>query len=71
MVRIWAIAFGMLVGVGAVSAADPAPEEKTGIKVGQRAPAFELEDQAGRKRSLSDLLAKDPVALVFYRSASW
>ena len=49
----------------------PAPEEQTGLKVGEKAPGFTLKDQAGRERSLDDLLKKGKVALVFYRSASW
>ncbi len=49
----------------------PAPEEQTGMKVGEKAPKFTLKDQAGRERSLDDLLEKGKVALVFYRSADW
>ena len=71
MVRLWAITFGLFIGAGVASAADPAPEEKTGIKVGDKAPEFKLKDQAGEERTLSALLKDGPVALVFYRSASW
>lgn len=49
----------------------PAPEEQTGLKVGEKAPKFTLEDQEGKKRSLDELLSKGKVALVFYRSADW
>ena len=71
MFRVWAIAFGLLMGAGVASAADPAPKEKTGIDVGEKAPEFKLKDQAGEERALSALLKDGPVALVFYRSASW
>ena len=71
MFRGWAITFGFLIGAGVVSAADPAPDEKTGIKVGEKAPEFKLKDQAGEERALSAMLKDGPVALVFYRSASW
>jgi cytochrome oxidase Cu insertion factor (SCO1/SenC/PrrC family) len=72
MARVWAIAIGVLVGgAGVVRAADPAPDEKTGIKVGEKAPGFKLKDQAGEERELSALLKDGPVALVFYRSAGW
>ena len=37
MNRFWGVAFGLLVGAGAVLAADPAPDEKTGLKVGEKA----------------------------------
>jgi cytochrome oxidase Cu insertion factor (SCO1/SenC/PrrC family) len=51
--------------------AKPAPEERTGPRVGERAPRFTLKDQEGQGRSLDDLLKKGKVALVFYRSADW
>ena len=49
----------------------PAPEEQTGLKVGEKAPKFTLKDQEDKERSLDDLLKKGKVALVFYRSADW
>jgi cytochrome oxidase Cu insertion factor (SCO1/SenC/PrrC family) len=53
-----------------VRAADET-DPRTGIKVGQKAPAFELEDQQGKEHSLAELLGGGKVALVFYRSARW
>jgi cytochrome oxidase Cu insertion factor (SCO1/SenC/PrrC family) len=67
--------FGLVAAAGLfvppAIAADP-PEEKTGLKVGEKAPKFTLKDQAGQERKLDDFL-KDgtTVAVVFYRSASW
>ncbi len=61
-------------GVFALAApgrADDAPPERTGIKVGEKAPDFTLTDQAGKQRSLGEFLKNGPVALVFFRSASW
>jgi cytochrome oxidase Cu insertion factor (SCO1/SenC/PrrC family) len=49
----------------------PAPENQTGLKVGEKAPTFALKDQEGKERSLDELLKKGKVALVFYRSADW
>lgn len=64
------VAAGVL--LSSVFAADPAPEEKTGLKVGEKAPKFTLKDQAGKERKLDDFLADGTtVAVVFYRSASW
>jgi cytochrome oxidase Cu insertion factor (SCO1/SenC/PrrC family) len=51
--------------------ADKASEEKTGLKVGVKAPAFTLKDQNGQERTLEEFLKKGKVALVFYRSAGW
>ena len=51
--------------------AKPAPEEQTGLRVGEPAPAFTLKDQEGKERSLDEFLKKGKVALVFYRSADW
>jgi cytochrome oxidase Cu insertion factor (SCO1/SenC/PrrC family) len=49
----------------------PAPEEQTGLKVGETAPKFTLKDQEGHQRSLDEFLKNGKVALVFYRSADW
>ena len=51
--------------------AKPAPDEQTGLKVGEKAPRFTLKDQEGKERSLDEFLGKGKVALVFYRSADW
>ena len=51
--------------------AKPAPEEQTGLKVGEKAPTFTLKDQDAKEISLDALLKKRKVALVFYRSADW
>ena len=53
------------------NAAEAASPEKTGLPVGQKAPAFSLSDQNGKEVSLAALLKSGPVALVFYRSADW
>ena len=37
------------------------------VTVGETAPDFALEDQNGKKVSLSDARGKSPVVLVFYR----
>lgn len=49
----------------------PAPESKTGLKIGSKAPDFALKDQNGKERTLKELCKKGKVALVFYRSAKW
>ena len=51
--------------------AKSAPEEQTGLKVGEPAPKFTLKDQEGRERWLDEFLTKGKVAVVFYRSADW
>ncbi len=71
MMRGWAIVLGLVASATLATAADPAPEDKTGIKVGEKAPDFKLKDQTGVERSLSTMLKDGPVAIVFYRSASW
>jgi len=71
MNRAWGIALGLLVAASASLAANPAQEEKTRPKVGEKAPEFTLLDQTGAERSLTGLLKDGNVALVFYRSASW
>lgn len=70
MNRMLVIGLTLFLGTGVASAADPAPE-KTGLKVGEKAPDFTLKDQAGKEQSLTAMLKVGSVALVFYRSASW
>ncbi len=55
----------------AVAAPKEEPAEETELPVGQQAPGFTLQDQAGREVSLETLLRKGPVAVVFFRSADW
>jgi hypothetical protein len=66
------VAIGLAVVLAAAPgwAADP-PAEKTGLKVGEKAPAFTLKDQAGKERALDEFVKQGKVALVFYRSAAW
>jgi cytochrome oxidase Cu insertion factor (SCO1/SenC/PrrC family) len=74
-IRSMALAAAVLLLAGptahAQGKARPAPEEQTGLKVGEKAPRFTLKDQQGAERSLDELLKKGKVALVFYRSADW
>jgi cytochrome oxidase Cu insertion factor (SCO1/SenC/PrrC family) len=47
--------------------ADGAAKRETPVAVGEPAPDFSLEDQDGRRHSLSAQRGKQPVVLVFYR----
>ena len=60
-----------LATVGTYAEDAKAPEEMTGIKVGEKAPDFTLTNFDGTQHTLSDLTKKSMVALVFYRSANW
>ena len=46
-------------------------DNSPGPIVGERAQAFELQDQHGQLHSLASILASGNVAIVFYRSADW
>ena len=46
-------------------------DESPGLKIGEKAPAFELQDQNGQNCSLAEILKSGSAALVFYRSADW
>jgi hypothetical protein len=60
----------LVLAAGAGRAADP-PAEKSGLKVGEKAPVFALKDQTGKERTLNEFVKAGKVALVFYRSAAW
>lgn len=58
MKRSWKVGMGILVMLGAVSAAE--------VKEGDKAPAFEALDQRGAKVRLADFQGKSAVVLYFY-----
>ena len=54
------------------AAGEVAPDEMTGLKVGEKVPDFKLTDQNGQEISLQDLLdIEGTTVLVFHRSANW
>ena len=54
-----------------LSASVATAQSQVGLAVGEKAPAFSLEDQNGETRSLDSLLGRGKLAIVFYRSADW
>ena len=47
-------------------------KDSPGIAVGEKAPSFQLKDQAGKSTELDSLLKQDRMlAIVFHRSADW
>jgi len=62
---------GLALACGGGRADDKVPDDKTGLPIGAKAPAFTLKDQNGKEHTLEEFLKKGKVALVFYRSASW
>jgi cytochrome oxidase Cu insertion factor (SCO1/SenC/PrrC family) len=74
LIRATLLLAALLLSTAAVRAQDgakAAPEDQTGLKVGEKAPMFVLKDQGGKDRTLDELLKNGKVALVFYRSADW
>jgi cytochrome oxidase Cu insertion factor (SCO1/SenC/PrrC family) len=71
MAPVFALALLAAPSLRAQGQGRPAPEEQTGLKVGEKAPPFALKDQEGKERTLDEFLKKGKVALVFYRSADW
>lgn len=60
-----------LTAVNAFAQEKAASKDMTGIKVGEKAPDFELKAQDGKTYKLSEVAKKGTVALVFFRSADW
>ncbi|HKA38932.1 MAG TPA: redoxin domain-containing protein [Burkholderiales bacterium] len=71
MPRLLAVLLFLSVASAPVGAADPqakgTPKREAPVAVGDLAPDFTLEDQDGRRHSLSAQRGKQPVVLVFYR----
>jgi hypothetical protein len=62
---------GLLVAAVLLPAAAQEKAPPGAATVGTKAPAFTLKDQAGKDRSLEELVKQGPVAVVFHRSAGW
>ncbi len=60
-----------ILAAGHLSTAWSPAAELAGLNVGDKAPGFELKNQAGEAVNLKSLLPAGPVAVVFYRSADW
>jgi cytochrome oxidase Cu insertion factor (SCO1/SenC/PrrC family) len=45
--------------------------QKLGPQIGERIPDFSLTDQHGQTRTLTSLMGKNGLMLVFFRSADW
>ena len=71
LLAVTTLVLAIAVPAMAYEAGDAAPDEMTGIQVGDKVPDFTLKDQNGVEHSLSDLLKEGTVALMFYRSAYW
>jgi len=56
----------MLTGIS-YAKVETIPQRAAPVTVGETAPDFTLEDQNGRKVTLSESRGKNPVVLVFYR----
>ena len=66
------LVIALAVPVMAYETGEAAPDEMTGIKIGEKVPDFTLKDQNGVEQSLAELLKKEgTVALMFFRSAYW
>lgn len=49
----------------------PRVKKELGPKTGSTITEFSLRDQSGNRQETKKLLAKGPLAIVFYRSADW
>ena len=70
-VAMAALLFVAVTTTSACAQGKPAPDDMTGIKVGEKAPDFTLKAHDGKTYTLSEVAKKGTVALVFHRSADW
>jgi hypothetical protein len=54
-------------GIGFSAAAQDMP----GVAVGKSAPTFQARDQFGKEQTISSLMGRNGLLLVFFRSADW
>jgi hypothetical protein len=53
------------IGFGAVA------QDLPGVAVGKSAPTFQARDQFGKEQTISSLMGRNGLVLVFFRSADW
>jgi hypothetical protein len=46
-------------------------EDMPGVAVGKSAPTFQARDQFGKQQTISSLMGRNGLVLVFFRSADW
>lgn len=66
-----ALRIALLVAAAGLAWPAAGASQEVGLRVGDRAPEFTLQDQGGEPRSLRELLKPGPLVIVFYRSADW
>jgi hypothetical protein len=54
-------------GIGFSATAQDMP----GVAVGKSAPTFQARDQFGKEQTISSLMGRNGLVLVFFRSADW
>ena len=57
----------IFLGIGFSAAAQDMP----GVAVGKSAPTFQARDQFGKEQTISSLMGRNGLVLVFFRSADW
>jgi len=57
----------IFLGIGFGAAAQDLP----GVAVGKSAPTFQARDQFGKEQTISSLMGRNGLVLVFFRSADW
>jgi hypothetical protein len=48
-----------------------AAQDMPGVAVGKSAPTFQARDQFGKEQTISSLMGRNGLVLVFFRSADW
>ena len=57
----------IFLGIGSSATAQDLP----GVAVGKSAPTFQARDQFGKEQTISSLMGRNGLVLVFFRSADW
>lgn len=57
----------IFLGIGLSAATQDMP----GVAVGKSAPTFKARDQFGKEQTISSLMGRNGLMLVFFRSADW
>lgn len=66
---LWFLGIGVVIAIILFALTMPPPEAAKTLKVGDKAPDFNLTDQNGREVRLADYRGKNSVVLAFYIKA--
>ena len=72
LTQFWRVMQRLLIGLVLLGAGlTVAAQDMPGVRAGKLAPPFRARDQFGKEQTLSSLMGRNGLVLLFFRSADW